>query len=46
MKTKEREDKRAKHVVDFFTPSKKTTQQVTKKKRCKSKFQCSLHTLT
>lgn len=45
MKRKEREDKRAKHV-DFFTPSKKTTQQVTKNKKCKSKFQCSLHNLT
>jgi hypothetical protein len=37
MKRKEREDKRAKHV-DFFTPSKKTTQQVTKKKSAKANF--------
>jgi hypothetical protein len=38
MKRKEREDKRAKHVVDFFTPGKKTTQQVTKKKSAKANF--------
>jgi hypothetical protein len=37
MKRKE-EDKRAKHVVDFFIPSKKETQQITQKKNAKENF--------
>jgi len=44
MKRKEREDKRTKHVVDLFTPSKKTTQQVTPKKSAKANFNAAYTT--
>jgi hypothetical protein len=44
MKRKEREDKRAKHDVDFFTPSKKATQQVTQKKSAEANFNATCTT--